>query len=132
MVKLNKTKEIHLRLTEKEYTILKEKAKDYPSLSSYVIDACLNFDDELGRRRLNRFRLWSEDFHKFESELNMIGNNINQIAYHFNKMSHTGVYPEGLIDTSIKLHKQTVDLLAEIINSNIKYKQLGSHFISTH
>lgn len=59
-----------MRLTEKEDLILKEKAKNYPTFSSFVLDACRYIDDEFGIKRLNVIRKWCSDYNKYEFDQN--------------------------------------------------------------
>ena len=44
-----KRKQINVRLTDEEFKMMKEKSKNYPSLSTLVIDAVRTFDDRKGR-----------------------------------------------------------------------------------
>lgn len=124
-----KTKEIHLRLTENEYLRLKEKSANYPTLSSFVLDACMNFDDALGIKRLNIIRNWCEDYNKFESMLNKIGSNINQLAHHVNKLSSVGIVSPGFIPALQNQYGILIELFKEITNSNIQVKNIVSDFM---
>ena len=80
-MKNNKTHRIFIRVTDDELNNLKIKSKNYPTLSSYVLDACFNFDDELGLKRLDRLRSWSLDYNNFKTEISRIANNINQLIH---------------------------------------------------
>lgn len=44
-----KRKQINVRLTDEEFKMMKEKSKNYPSLSTLVIDAVRAFDDRKGK-----------------------------------------------------------------------------------
>ena len=99
----NKTHRIFVRVSDKELEELKEKSKNYPTLSSFVLDACFKFDDELGIKRLERLRLWSEDFHSFKTEISKIGANINQLAHYVNNLQKTGVFLPSVLDEIVRV-----------------------------
>ena len=125
-----KNKQINLRLTEKEYFKLKEKAVNYPTLSSYILDACLNFDDELGIKRLEKLRLWSEDFTSFQNEIIRISNNVNQLAHYTNNLKLTGVLLPGLVKEIIQIENDYNLLMTEILNSNMNFKKCAKSLLS--
>lgn len=77
---LRKTRRFDIRLTEEDFRLLGEKAKNYPSISSLVLDAVKNFDTRKGRNRLDTMIEFSENIRKLEVELARIGNNVNQMA----------------------------------------------------
>ena len=125
-----KNKQINLRLTEKEYFKLKEKAVNYPTLSSYILDACLNFDDELGIKRLEKLRLWSEDFTSFQNEIIRISNNVNQLAHYTNNLKLTGVLLPGVVKEIIQIENDYNLLMTEILNSNMNFKKCAKSLFS--
>ena len=125
-----KNKQINLRLTEKEYFKLKEKAVNYPTLSSYILDACLNFDDELGIKRLEKLRLWSEDFTSFQNEIIRISNNVNQLAHYTNNLKLTGVLLPGVVNEIIQIENDYNLLMTEILNSNMNFKKCAKSLLS--
>ena len=125
-----KNKQINLRLTEKEYFKLKEKAVNYPTLSSYILDACLNFDDDLGIKRLEKLRLWSEDFTSFQNEIIRISNNVNQLAHYTNNLKLTGVLLPGVVKEIIQIENDYNLLMTEILNSNMNFKKCAKSLLS--
>ena len=125
-----KNKQINLRLTEKEYFKLKEKAVNYPTLSSYILDACLNFDDELGIKRLEKLRLWSEDFTSFQNEIIRISNNVNQLAHYTNNLKLIGVLLPGVVKEIIQIENDYNLLMTEILNSNMNFKKCAKSLLS--
>lgn len=127
---MNKNKRIDLRLTEKEYLILKEKAKNYPTFSSFVLDACRNFDDELGIKRLNVIRKWCSDFNKYEFDLNQIGRNINQIAHYLNKLADVGILSDKFLPELKCQYSVLIDLLTQLNSSNMNFRKNASDFFT--
>lgn len=125
-----KNKQINLRLTEKEYFKLKEKAVNYPTLSSYILDACLNFDDDLGIKRLEKLRLWSEDFTSFQNEIIRISNNVNQLAHYTNNLKLIGVLLPGVVKEIIQIENDYNLLMTEILNSNMNFKKCAKSLLS--
>lgn len=75
-----KTRRFDIRLSEEDYRLLGEKSRNYPSISSLVLDAVKNFDTRKGRNRLDTMIEFSENVRKLEVELARIGNNVNQMA----------------------------------------------------
>lgn len=129
MDKMNKNKRIDLRLTEKEYLFLKEKAKNYPTLSSFVLDACRNFDDELGIKRLDVIRKWCSDYKKYEYELNRIGCNINQIAHYLNKLADVGILSDKFLPELKRQYSVLIELLTQLNSSNMNFRKNASGFL---
>lgn len=126
---MNKNKQINLRLSEKELDALKNKAKGYPTLSAFILDACFKFDDELGIKRIQRFKSWSSDFLKFDSEISRVGNNINQLNKLLYKMTSSGIVTSPVIKEILNQQNEIMNLFTEILNSNIKFKNDSSKFL---
>lgn len=124
-----KDRRIFVRVTDTEYSDLKKKAENYPTLSSFVLDACMNFDDALGIKRLDIIRNWSDDYSKFESELHKIGSNINQLAHQVNKLSSIGVVSPDLFLELQKQYGNLIDLLSQITKSNMHCKNVANDFM---
>lgn len=119
MEKEKRNKQIHLRLTEAELKSLKEKSEGYPSMSAFILDACDKFDDELGRKRIARLRQFSEDFQKFEYDINRIGNNMNQLAHYANRLKQMNLLNHNIIAHQEKLFDEVKGLYLEILQSNL-------------
>lgn len=81
----NKTKQLHLRLSEQEFQQVKKLAKGYPSMSAFVLDAVKNNDPRKGRNRIDTMIKFSELMEKSDVSLSRLGNNINQIAHAINR-----------------------------------------------
>lgn len=82
----NKTKRIEIRVTETEFNRIKENAQKFGSVAAYIKAAFVEFSDKGG---VEHFKLLNElgDFYKeFQTSLNQVGNNINQVARHLNTM----------------------------------------------
>ena len=125
----NKTHRIIVRVSDKELEELKEKSKNYPTLSSFVLDACFKFDDELGIKRLERLRLWSEDFHSFKTEISKIGANINQLAHYVNNLQKTGVFLPSVLDEIVRVENEFNLMMNLILKSNMNFKKTAKHLL---
>ena len=125
----NKTHRIFVRVSDKELEELKEKSKNYPTLSSFVLDACFKFDDELGIKRLERLRLWSEDFHSFKTEISKIGANINQLAHYVNNLQKTGVFLPSVLDEIVRVENEFNLMMNLILKSNMNFKKTAKHLL---
>lgn len=80
----NKTRRLEIRLNEAEFSIFKEKSKNYSTMSALIIDAVNKFDDRQGIQKLDFVNNFAIILKKYFFELNRIGNNINQISRHLN------------------------------------------------
>ena len=125
----NKIHRIFVRVSDKELEELKEKSKNYPTLSSFVLDACFKFDDELGIKRLERLRLWSEDFHSFKTEISKIGANINQLAHYVNNLQKTGVFLPSVLDEIVRVENEFNLMMNLILKSNMNFKKTAKHLL---
>jgi len=72
-----------LTLLDEELFILEEKAKEYKINKSDFLRSCIVLGGVLGDNRKN---YTDEQVKVLRSEINKIGNNINQIAYRLNTM----------------------------------------------
>lgn len=79
-----KKKQIHLRVTEDELHEIREKAKNYTSMSALMIDASKEFNTKKGRNKIDLMIELSSCLSKFEVETARRGNNLNQIAHALN------------------------------------------------
>lgn len=89
-----KTEELHLRITKSEKLRLAEKAKNYPSLSSYILDAAMQFDDKLGIKKIDLINDFAQVYNAHNIELNRVGVNLNQLAKYTNMKLKLGDYED--------------------------------------
>ena len=86
-----KTKQIHLRLTEKEYNFLKDAAQEWGgSVSSYILESSKRFKGVDKVNKLQFIREWNVELRKHQADIDKIGTNINQIAHVINVMKLQG------------------------------------------
>lgn len=105
--KRNKVKRLEIRLTEDELEFLKQKAKGYPSISSFLLDAVKSHDSRRGRNRIDTMIRFSDLMDKSDADLSRIGNNINQIAHAFNRQLRVS------LDTRLVIEEKFLDLVLE-------------------
>ena len=92
-----RTKYFQLRLTEEEYTDLKEKSASHASVSQYIRAAVTEYSNINVKQKL---RLLSElgcYYRKFQSDLSHIGGNLNQSVKRANELSVAGLLPPSYI-----------------------------------
>ena len=105
----NKTKQIHLRVSEEEEKILKEKAKNWGgSVSAFILNACMKYDSEDRRNKLQFIREWNKEMSEYKTDIDKIGTNINQIARVVNTMKLQG---EVAISEDMVAEVRTYNLL---------------------
>ena len=129
MKNCNKIHRIYIRVSEDELNLLKTKSTNYPTLSSFVLDACMKYDDELGLQRLERLRLWAQDYKSFEYEISKISNNINQLAHYVNNLQKSGVLLPNIIDEIVRVQSEYNILMSNLLKSNLSYKKLAKKLL---
>ena len=77
----NKDQIVKLRVSGAERDMFEAKAANYGSISAMIRDAVAHYDDTLMKRRIESMNLLYPLISKHESDLNRIGNNLNQIAH---------------------------------------------------
>lgn len=93
-----KIKRINIRISKEELELIEKKASAYPSLTSLIIDAVKNYDNRLGSKKLDALNEWAIEFKAFQTELNRIGNNINQLAHYVNSLSSAGIKSVEIVE----------------------------------
>ena len=76
----NKDRIVRLRVSGAERDMFEAKAANYGGISAMIRDAVTHYDDTLMKRRIESMNLLYPLISKHESDLNRIGNNLNQIA----------------------------------------------------
>lgn len=117
---INKLADIHFRVTEEEKNKFKKKAVNYSSMSAMIIDAVNKFDDRVGVLKLDCLNNWSQDFKYFKSEINRVGNNINQIAHYMNVLNLQGV---TINDVTFEEVKNKLDEWNEMYGKMVKLQE---------
>lgn len=105
MRKMTKKNQLNIRLSDEEEMAIKAKAKNYPSVSAYILDAALHFDDRQGILKLETMEKWAALYMEKKNLLSNIAGNINQLAHYANQCKNMGVVNENLlveIETTLK------------------------------
>lgn len=114
-IKNNKTKQLHIRVTENQEKAIKEKAKNYPSLSGYILDAALHFDDKNGIRKLEVIESWASEFQKWKNSISHMASNINQMAHYCNQCKSNGILNQDIVEENNRIIQEWNTYSAEII-----------------
>lgn len=115
---MDKNRQVNIRVSETELRILKERAGNYKNLSSYILDACMKFDDSLTVGRIDLINSWAEGISKYKSDLSHLGNNINQLAHYVNSQISMGIYTSLAVQKELDLLQETAALLLSITEQN--------------
>ena len=110
--KSKKTKHLDLRLSEEENERLRDLAKDYPSISSFVLDACWHFD---GKLHLNKLEYIDKKYRvllSLKNEVSHLSGNLNQLIQYTNRCINMGVYLENT--SAEELEKELKDIIKKI------------------
>lgn len=114
-----KTKYLNLRLSEDEHEKLKSLSKDYPSMSSFILDACWHFN---GKLHLNKLEMLCEKYNlvsDLRSDLNHLSGNLNQLIQYTNTCIKMGVYLDNTASEVLRIQKELLDCLIEYKQKNI-------------
>lgn len=122
-----KTKTVNLRVSIKEYEMIKEKSKKYSSMSSLLLDSVAIFDNKAGRNKIDTINTWAVEFGVYKSELEKIGTNINQFAHYANTLLLQGIENTDviksfnvLLDEYNSLYKDMIKLQEAFTKSVIR------------
>jgi len=111
----NKDRIVKLRVSGAERDMFEAKAANYGSISAMIRDAVTHYDDALMKRRIESMNMLYPLISKHESDLNRIGNNLNQIAHYCNLLAANGEYNMQVITSSVEpLLHQLLSLNSDI------------------
>ena len=111
----NKDRIVKLRVSGAERDMFEAKAANYGSISAMIRDAVTHYDDTLMKRRIESMNMLYPLISKHESNLNRIGNNLNQIAHYCNLLAANGEYNMQVITSSVEpLLHQLLSLNSDI------------------
>lgn len=118
-----KSKFLKLRVTIDELDKLKELSKEYPSLSSYVLDACWNFNSKLHMNKLEFLTQKYDLIISLRSDLNHLAANLNQLVQYTNSCIKMGVYLDNTSQEVIRIQNELLNCLLEYKQKNIQLEK---------
>lgn len=86
----NKTKQLHIRLTEDELSDIKKRSLQFPSLSDFVIKSIKEFSDKNAHVKLEERSRLARFYSSFDEKLAHVGGNLNQAMRRINEYSNAG------------------------------------------
>ena len=113
--KKNKTRQLHIRLTEEQEKLIKSKAVNYPTLSGYILDAALHFDDKNGIRKLVVIESWASEYQKWKNDISHLASNINQLAHYCNQCKANGILNNSVVEENNNLMKEWNNISGKIV-----------------
>lgn len=116
-----RTKYFQLRLTQEEYDFLKEKSKDYSSVTHYIRSAIKEYSDINAKQKLQLLNDLGLFYRKFQDELSWAGGNLNQSVKRANELSVAGLlsatYISEVLKPSIDSTRKTLESIKrELLN----------------
>lgn len=116
-----RTKYFQLRLTQEEYDFLKEKSKDYSSVSHYIRSAIKEYSDINAKQKLQLLNDLGLFYRKFQDELSWAGGNLNQSVKRANELSVAGLlsatYISEVLMPSVDSTRKTLESIKrELLN----------------
>lgn len=121
-----KKKQINIRLTDEELKMLKEKSREYSSMSALIIDAVQEFNNKSGRNRVDTMIEFARYAKQIEVEMARVGNNLNQITHELNLIKYkrgTPPSPEvllGAIKESMDINNLVLKEIRKLSNKHRK------------
>lgn len=109
----NKTSRLYIRISDEENKRLRELAKDYPNLSSFVLDACWHFN---GKRHLRRLDYIEEKYRillSLKNDLSHLSGNLNQLVQYTNRCINMGVYLDNTADEVCRIEDSLLQCLSD-------------------
>lgn len=85
-----RTYRFELRLSEEEYKLFKEKAKNYQTMSSMIRDAVKGFNDVQTQGKIAALTEIKNYYTRFDQRLGWLGGNINQAQHRANELAIAG------------------------------------------
>lgn len=85
MVK-EKTRDLHIRLTESEYKEIRKKAEIAGSVTKLIVQAVQEYNQKDGRSKVEILNDWATYYRECKVSIDRVGNNLNQIAHVVNLM----------------------------------------------
>jgi len=113
---MKKTKYLNIRLSEEEHERLHKLAKDYPSMSSYILDACWHFNS---KRHLKQLEYIEEKYNlivHLRNDMSHLAGNLNQLIAYTNNCIKMGVYLDNTANEVIKIQSELLKCLAHYKN----------------
>ena len=92
---------IELRLTEAEAEFIREKSKDYRSVSQYIRDAVAEFSDTDAKRRLELINVLGKFYRKYHNELFHLSANLNQVVKRANELVVAGLLSKAYLEKTV-------------------------------
>lgn len=85
MVK-EKTRDLHIRLTESEYKEIRKKAEIVGSVTKLIVQAVQEYNQKDGRSKVEILNDWATYYRECKVSIDRVGSNLNQIAHVVNLM----------------------------------------------
>lgn len=90
-MKEKKIKHIDIRVTEKEYNLIKKKAGYGNSMTYFIINAVKHYDDKYLHKRIDIIESTGAAFKEWNNNLKKFASNINAIANYCNRCKLLGI-----------------------------------------
>lgn len=118
---MKKDRNIHFRVTEDEYKLIKEKASSFGSISAMIIHTVKNVT--IGKRKSNIHILdyleeWASIYQRYKSDFSHLCGNFNQLTKYVNKLDSIGILNDSFKDEYMMLLQQINEQLKIIIETN--------------
>lgn len=98
-----KNRRLYVRLTEEELAVVKEKAKNYQTITSMLLAAVKNLDNRTMSNKIDVVLELKATLDEQNRQLGKIGANLNQIAKYFNQISNAGIIGDYRVQEAVGL-----------------------------
>lgn len=96
-MKNKKTKRINIRVTEDEFTEIRQRAKKFQSLTHFIMTSIQSFEDNTIQERMEERKKLTMYYSKADEILGHIGGNLNQAMKRVNEAAKISIPTQSLI-----------------------------------
>jgi len=127
-MKEKKTKHIDIRVTEKEYNLIKRKAGENNAMSYFILNAVNHYDDKYLKKRIDVIEAAGKAFKEWDTSLKKFENNINSIANYCNRCERLGIDDvEPIMETSKYISSMRL-LFQEVNAFHVRFLSFIQHY----
>lgn len=113
-----KNKSICVRFTEEELAMVKEKAKNYQTMTSMLLTAVRNLDNNTMSNKITHVLELKAALEEQNRQLRKMGSNLNQIAKYFNQISNAGIIGDYRVQEAVEMERAIKEYTEEMEKVN--------------
>lgn len=104
---INKTKQIHFRISPEEFESIKKNSSNFQGITHYIRSAIEEFSNANSKTKLEAARDLAKILKEFDYKLAHVGGNLNQAMHRCNELSSAGLLNASNFESNI--HKDIIE-----------------------